>query len=242
MVRNCMLAVALAFTCSTAASGQTLDEILLRHIQARGGLENLKSIKSIRYTGKISAGGVDIPITVEQKRPNSLRVSFVQQGQQGVQAYDGKIGWTIPPVAGKREPEMMGPDALRATIEEADFDGPLVDYKEKGNNVALVSREVVQGKNAFKLKLTLASGEVSYVYVDADSYLILREDVKRAIEGVETEATTEYGDYRRVGNLMIAHTIVSGSKGAGTPEKIMIDKVELNPALDDGIFKMPPGN
>jgi outer membrane lipoprotein-sorting protein len=239
MLRKALLLLGLTLTVTVPASAQTVDEILQRHIQARGGLENLKSVKSIRYSGKITAGGMDVPITVEQKRPNNLRVVFIQQGVQGIQAYDGTTGWTIPPSKDQRNPEPMSSDALRATVEQADFDGPLMDYKEKGITIAFVDRQLVQGKAAFKLKLTLNSGDVSYVYVDADSYLILREDVRRIVEGAQTEGTTEYGDYRRVGNLMIAHSIQTVSRGSAPSEKITIDKVELNPILDDSIFRMP---
>jgi outer membrane lipoprotein-sorting protein len=220
-------------------SAQTLDDILQKHIQARGGLDSLKSLKAIRYSGKITAEGIDVPITVEQKRPSSLRVTFIDQGLPGVQAYDGKTGWTIRPSTVKRAPEPMDPEALDVTIEQADFDGPLVDYKQKGNSIVLVGREAVQGKNAFKLKLTLSSGVVSFVYVDADSYLILREDVSRLVNGTQIDAMTEYGDYHKVGNLMIAHSIKTGTKDGAELEKITIDKVELNPDLDDSIFKMP---
>jgi outer membrane lipoprotein-sorting protein len=239
MLSKALLLLGLALTVSVPASAQTVDEILQKHIQARGGLENLKSVKSIRYSGKITAGGMDVPITVEQKRPNNLRVVFIQQGVQGVQAYDGATGWTIPPSKDQRSPEPMSSGTLKATIEEADFDGPLMDYKEKGIAIAFVDRQLVQGKAAFKLKLTLSSGDVSYVYVDADSYLILREDVRRTVEGAQIEGTTEYGDYRRVGNLMIAHSIQTVGRGSAPSEKITIDKVELNPILDDSIFRMP---
>ncbi|HEY6333599.1 MAG TPA: hypothetical protein VI756_30040, partial [Blastocatellia bacterium] len=220
MVFRSLLAVALISVCCAAASAQNLDDILQRHIQARGGLDSLKSLRSIRYSGKISSEGIDVPITVEQKRPSNLRVTFIEQGLPGVQAYDGKTGWTIRPSTVKRAPELMDQDALRVTVEQADFDGPLVAYKQKGNSIVLVGRENIAGKNAFKLKLTLASGVASFVYVDPDSYLILREDISRIINGTQVDAMTEYSDYRKIGNIVIAHSIKTGTKDSGELERI----------------------
>lgn len=240
MLTRGLILFCLAVVVTLPASAQSLDDILQRHIQARGGLENLKSVNSIRYFGKISAGGMEVPIIVEQKRPKSMRVVFTQQGAQGIQAFDGKTGWRIPATPDKREPEALDPDTLKATIEGSDFDGPLVDYQNKGNRITLIGRDFIQGKAVYKLQLTVSSGDTSFIYIDADSYLVVREDAKRLVSGMPIEAITDYSDYRRVGNTVIAHSIQTVTRGAAPLEKITIDRVELNPSLDDSIFRMPP--
>jgi outer membrane lipoprotein-sorting protein len=238
-IASLMLATAVAAGFAAQASAQTADEIVAKYIQARGGMESLKAVKSIRYTAKAASSGVEIPVTVEQKRPSSIRISFTLQGLTGIQAYDGQLGWAVLPFQGKKDAELMSSDDLRAIVEQADFDGPLVDYRQKGNTVELVGKESVEGADAYKLKLTLKSGEASFVYVDADSYLLIREEARRTVGGTETEGITSYRDYKRVGNVVIAHTIENGTRQTPSLQKISIENVELNLTFNDSLFKMP---
>jgi outer membrane lipoprotein-sorting protein len=234
----------LSLTCLTIlalpVTAQTVDEIVNKHIQARGGLEKLKAVKTIRYSGKMQLGqGLEAPAVLEQKRPHNLRMEFTVQGLTAVQAYDGKTGWSLMPFGGKKDPELMGEDELKAFTEEADFDGPLVDFKEKGNKVELVGKEPVEGTDAYKLKVTLKNGDVDFFYLDSDSYLQLKQESKRTVRGTERESEVNLGGYKEVEGLMLPFSYEMGLKGVPQKQKIVIDKVELNPAVEDTRFKMP---
>jgi outer membrane lipoprotein-sorting protein len=240
MVRRFLLILCCLTMLTLTATAQTADEVINKHIQARGGMEKLKAVKTIRYTGKMIVGqGLEAPSVMEQKRPNSMRLEFTIQGLTGIQAYDGKTGWMVMPFGGKKDPELMGEDQLKSVIEEADFDGPLVDYKEKGNKVELLGKEPVEGTDAYKLKVTLKNGDVDYLYLDTDSYLQLKQESKRTIRGTERDSETTLGDYKEVEGLMIPFSFEAGVKGVPQKQKIVIEKVEINPALDDARFKMP---
>jgi outer membrane lipoprotein-sorting protein len=240
MFRKFFLSLACLTILGLPVCAQTVDEIVSKHIQAQGGLEKLKTVKTIRYSGKMQLGqGLEAPAVLEKKRPNSLRMEFTVQGLTGVQAYDGKTGWMLMPFGGKKDPEPMGEDELKAFTEEADFDGPLVDYKEKGNKVELVGKEPVEGTDAYKLKVTLKNGEVDYVYLDTDSYLVLKQESKRTVRGAERESEVNLGDYKEVEGLVIPFSFEMGQKGMPQKQKIIIEKVELNPAIEDTRFKMP---
>jgi outer membrane lipoprotein-sorting protein len=222
------------------AAAQTVDEVIAKNIEARGGLEKLKSVKSIRLSGKMMMGpGMEAPMTLEIKRPKSLRMEFTFQGMTGVQAYDGQAGWAIMPFQGKKDPEPMSPEDSKDAEEEADLDGPLVDYKAKGHTVELVGKENVEGSDAFKVKVTLKTGTVRYLYIDAESFLEIKAEAKRTVRGSEMEFESTIGDYKEIGGLLIAHSIQSGAKGRPEKQNIVIEKVELNPSLDDARFKMP---
>lgn len=240
MFKKVALSLILLGLMAMAAMAQTVDEILAKNIQARGGLEKLKASKTIRFTGKMTAGpGMEIPVILEQKRPNSIRMEFTLQGLTGVQAFDGQAGWMIMPFQGKKDPEAMGEDDRKELQEQADFDGPLVNYKEKGNKVELVGKEPVEGTDAYKLKVTLKNGDVRYLFLDADSYLEIKHESKRIIRGTERESETSIGDYKEVEGLMIPFSFESGAKGSPQKQKITIEKVEINPPIDDLRFKMP---
>ena len=116
-----------------------------------------------------------------------------------VLAYDGKEGWTIQPFGGRKDPQLMGEDDLRDLQLDADIDGPLVDYKAKGNTVEYMGHDTVDGDDALRLKVTLKNGDVLYYDLDPDSYLEIRRESQEFIRGSVKEQVTEYGSYKAGG-------------------------------------------
>ena len=238
--RVCLLAVVMAVM-APCLLAQSVDDIIAKYVQARGGAEKLKSVQSMKTTATMSMGpGMEFPGTVIQKRPKLARLEFTAQGLTAVQAYDGKDGWQIMPFMGKKDPELMSADEAKETEEMADIDGPLVDYKSKGHQVELLGKEKIEGTDAYKLKLTLKNGDVQTVYLDADSFLQIKEVDKRTIRGTEQETESSIGDYKEVNGMMFPFAIENAVKGTDQKQKITITKIELNVPVDDSIFKMPP--
>lgn len=238
--RTLVLLFSLTVLFGLTAQAQTADEIIQKHIQARGGLQKLKAVKSIKATGKILPAGLgqEIPITLQQKRPHSFRLDATFQGQSLTQVYDGEAGWKIDPFQGSSEPEKMAGDELKDAIEQADLDGPLVDYKAKGHTVELVGKEDLEGSPVYKLKVSLKNGDMRYVYLDADNYLELKVTSKRKTPGGEIEVDSYPGNYKPVNGIMFPFSIEQKVKGQTTAQ-ITIDKYEIDAAIDDAIFKMP---
>ena len=240
MMRKFCLSVAVLALLTPALIGQTVDEIVAKSVEARGGMDKLKAVKSIRSTGKMELGpGMEAPGTMFQKRPNMVRVEFTVQGLTAVQAYDGKSAWMIMPFTGKKDPEAMTADDTKEMEEDADIDGPLVDYKAKGNTVELLGKEKLEGTDAYKLKVTLKNGDVKTIYLDADSYLEIKEEGKRTVRGSEQEFESSLSDYREVEGVMFPFAVESGPKGSQQKQKLTIDKIELNLPAEDSSFKMP---
>ena len=241
MVRKVCLAVMALAVLVPALSAQTVDEIIAKNVDARGGMEKLKSIKSIRTTATMTMGpGMEAPGVMVQKRPEMARLEFTIQGLTAVQAYDGSKAWQIMPFMGKKDPELMSGDETKEMQETADLDGPLVDYKGKGNTVELLGKEKVEGTDAYKLKVTLKNGDVQTMFIDADSFLEIREETKRMVRGTEREFESSIGDYKDVSGIIFPFAVESGIKGTDQKQKITISKIELNVPAEDSIFKMPP--
>lgn len=220
--------------------GQTVDELIDKNVKARGGLEKIKAVKTIRMTGKMVMGeGMEMPIVLEIKRPKMTRMDFTFQGMTGTQAYDGKSGWSIMPFLGKKDPEPMSADDLKQAEDQADIDGPLIDYKTKGHQVELMGKEKVEGTDAYKLKVTKKSGDVTYLYLDSEYFLEIKAESKRKIQGNEAEIESSIGDYKEVEGLMMPHSIDAGVKGAPQRQKIVVSKIELNVPVADERFRMP---
>ena len=240
MFRKTLLSFAAGSLLVATAGAQTADEIIAKNVQARGGLEKLKSVQSIRFTGKMTVGpGIEAPVTLELKRPRNLRMEFTFQGMTAIQGYDGKAGWMIMPFRGTKTPEPMAADDLKEADEQADIDGPLVDYKAKGHTVEFLGKDKVEGAEAYKLKVTLKNGDVIHFFIDSDAFLDVKAESKRTIRGSEVEAETSFSDYKEVGGLVFPHAIEAGPKGSAQKQKITIEKVEINPTLDEARFKMP---
>ena len=234
------LCFALLFLLPAAASAQTADEILAKVLAARGGVDKLRAIHSERVSGQISFGDVTGPFVVELKRPLKMHMQLTIQNQTMVRVYDGKQGWANNPFAGKVDPEAMSGDELKNITEESDFDGPLLDYKSKGNQIELVGKDKVDDKDVWRLKLTTKNGDARFYLFDANSFLLLKWEGKRKFQDQEFPVESHFSDYREVGGVKFAFAIDSGSTPTELTQKIRIEKIELNPDLSDAEFVKPP--
>jgi len=240
MSKKILLGLAAAVALALPAAAQTVDEIIAKNIEARGGMQALKAANTMRMSGRMTVGpGLEAPFVLEQKRPNRMRLDITFQGMTGTQAYDGSSAWMVMPFMGKKDPEKVPDEEAQAFSEQADFDGILVDYKDKGHTVELLGKEPIEGSEAYKLKVTLKDGAIRYIYLDADAFLEIRTEGKRKIRGSEVEGESSIGDYKEVAGLMLPHAVESGAKGSPQKQKITIDQIEINVPIDDARFVMP---
>jgi hypothetical protein len=156
-----------------------------------------------------------------------------------VRAYDGKAGWRLNPFGGRREAELLSEDDMKDLVVEGDIDGPLVDYKEKGHTAELMGHDSVEGTDCYKVKLTLKNGDVRTYYLDTDSYLELKLETQTFIRGAPQESETYYGDYEQIGGIYFPFAIEEGQKGDPDRVRFTVEKVEINPTVDDALFSMP---
>ena len=244
LVAGSLIATALNAQDSKALSigGQpTVGELVARNIEAKGGAGALSALQSLRLQGKLLAnqGQLEFAYTQIKKRPGEVRTEATLQGMTQVQAYDGKQGWQISPFGGRKDPEKMSTDDAKALVEDAEIDGPLVDWKNKGSTVDYLGTEDVDGTLAHKLKVTRTNGDVSYVYLDPDHFLEIRILTQRVVQGAQTETETDLGDYEKIGGVFVPFSIESGRKGSSDKQKIIIEKGEANVPVDDTGFHFP---
>ena len=223
------------------ALSQTADELVNKNIEARGGLDKIKAVKTLRITGRAERSGRSpVAVVIEHERPNEVRQDITRAGMTMVQAYDGKQGWMIQPFTGRKDPQLMGEDDLRDLQLEADIDGPLVDYQAKGNTVEYMGHDTVDGDDVLRLKVTLKNGDVLYYDLDPDSYLEIRRESQEFIRGSVKEQVTEYGSYKAVDGVVYPFSLASWPKGDPTrPLTVSIDKVEVNVPLEESQFAVP---
>ena len=234
-----MSVVLLGVVLSSSAFAETAEELVAKNIQAKGGLEKLKAIQSVRMSGTQDNDGFKAAVVQENKRPNRVRETFALQGMTSIQAYDGASGWQVRPFGGRKDPELMGEEDLRSLLLDADFDGPLVDYKEKGNKIESLGHDIVDGDDAYKLKVTLNNGDILYYYLDPDTFLEIRKEGQLFLRGSVQEFVVNLGSYKPVNGVMFPFWSASGPKGADPLPNTTFDKIEVNLPLEDTKFAVP---
>jgi hypothetical protein len=227
-------------TAAMPVTAQTAEEIVSKYIKTVGGAEKIQAVKTLRRAGKFTGGGgFEAAIVEENKRGNMVRQEFSLQGMTQINAYDGKQGWKIEPWQGKKDVEQLGEEEMKKIVEDADFDGPLVNYQRKGHKIEFAGMEPVEGTDAFKLKVTLANGDVRYYYMDTDYFVPIKIDLKRMVRGAEREYETTLGDYKEVAGWYLPHSVEIGAKGSSNKQKITYEKIEANIPIDDSRFTAP---
>jgi outer membrane lipoprotein-sorting protein len=190
---------------------------------------------------------VKLPFVMQLKRPRKERIELTFKGQTAVQIFDGTNGWKYRPFLNRKDAEPYTPEEMKAAAMQSDLDGPLVDYAAKGTRIELAGIEKVEDRDAYKLKLTLKGGEVTHVWIDVQTFLEVKvQGTPKRLDGRYRPVEVYYRDFRSVGALKIPYLLetrvldavpVPGSKSAGAvTEKILLEKVEVNPKLNDSLF------
>jgi hypothetical protein len=239
-MRHALAVLVAVCYCASFSYSQTADELIAKNIQARGGAEKMKAIKTFRITGKFEGGGgFTASVGQENQRPNLIRETLTLQGMTMVQAYDGTSGWQIQPFGGKKDPELMGEDDTRDLLLDADFDGPLVDYKEKGSTVEYLGHDVVDGDDALRLKITLKNGDIIYDYLDPDTFIEIRREIQQFIRGSVRDRVMGLGSYKPVAGVMYPFSISQGPKNHPDDQTVTVQKMDVNVTIDPADFMLP---
>ncbi len=188
---------------------------------------------------------------MELKRPRKMRFELQFNGQTAVQVFDGAQGWKLRPFLGRRVVEPYTADEMKVASAQADLDGPLVDYAAKGTRIELAGTEKVEDRNTYKIKLTMKNGEAVHVWIDAETFLESKiEGQPRRLDGTYHPVEVYFRDYRQVDGLQIpfvletkvlpvAKTALGLKDPPVPPEKIVLEKVVVNPKLADALFAKP---
>jgi hypothetical protein len=249
-------------------------EIVNKNVAARGGLQAWRGVQTLTMSGKMQAGGnnrpavpivavkrgrpiaqpkpvaqTELPFRMDLKRSRKLRLELDFNGKTSVQVYDGTNGWMLRPYLNRNDYEPYSDEQTKAASEQADLDGPLVDYAAKGTAIELAAIEKVDGRDNYKLKLTLKNGYSFHVWIDAQTFLETKiEGTPRRLDGQYRPVEVYLRDYRAVNGLQIPHVLETKVQTTPTPgarvtktiaETITIDKVAVNPKLDDALFVKP---
>jgi hypothetical protein len=247
----CMVVCAVALAASAAPGrdanvhplATTAAEVIERNVAARGGLEAWRKVDTMAWLGHLDRASKDvkrIPFAMQLKRPNLTRFELQQQSNDFTRIFDGSHGWKVRPAAdGRPETKSFAPEEVNFSRSEFVIDGPLIDYQAKGVKADLDGVDTIEGRKAYRLSVVLPSGAQRKVWIDTQTNLEVRCD-RPATNPLKPGAPVSvyYRDYVTVDGLKIPGNIETGV-GAEAADKLVIEKVLVNPKLDDGTF-MPP--
>lgn len=245
MLVGCLTVAVYASEQIPAEHDLSADQIVEKNVAARGGLDAWRKIETMVWVGHVDSANApaqDLPFMLALKRPNKTRFEITVLNQKAVRVFDGRQGWKLSPsVMGNGEFRPYTMEELRSAHDEQVIDGLLIDHQAKGVDVTLDGIDKVDGHDAYRLAVKLPSGVTRHVWVDAQSFLDVKYD--RQARGAHGPVTVEvkYSDYKNVDGLQIPFTIESRAAASGKSDKLTIDKLSLNPPLDDAMFTRPGG-
>jgi hypothetical protein len=224
----------------TGGHGSYIDALIERNIEARGGADVWRKVSTLRLSGQMDLGkGLHVPYVIEQKRLGKMCLEFLFNKETATQCVSGNTGWKVLPFQGRNVPEPMTKDELKEIIGMTEIDGLLFDSDKHGYNITLAGKEQIDGRNAIKLEVELPGGALRWVYLDEETALEIKLEMKRIHRGKEQLVETYYTDWRKTDGLLIPRRQETVTKGSSKPNFITVDSVNVNPVIDDSRFNMP---
>lgn len=244
MLKNGRWALVALAMCGSAASAQTADELVAKHIEALGGASQIAAIKSVQLEGELRFPG-DFQLAYKEVRARqpqgpATRVDLTLQGLTIVQAYDGASGWRINPLQGRKDAEKMSADEARSLADGASIEGPLVNAKAQGSTVTYLGREEFDGTSAHKLKVAQKDGDEFVYLLDPDTMLVIKLTESRRIRGALQVSETELGDYEKVAGVYFPMSVETWSpESPGQRQRLTIEKATANVEASPALFAEP---
>jgi hypothetical protein len=187
-----------------------------------------------------AAAQVQLPFTLDLKRPNKMRLEILVAGKTAVQVYDGQQGWKLRPFLNRTDSEPFTKEEAKTEAARDDLDGPLIGSAAKGAKVDLDGTDLVAGQPAYKLKVTQKNGDVKHVWVDARSFLDVKIDgFPRRMDGKMHEVFVYQRDFRKVEGVTIPFVLETAVAGYPDTHKMIIEKATVNPKVNDALFAKP---
>ncbi|WP_234735604.1 LolA-like protein [Tellurirhabdus bombi] len=236
-----IIATALTGFMANTATAQTVDELVDKHVQAMGGADKLNNLKSVKISSSMQMMGTDLTQNLTIIDQKAFRQDIIVQGMTMVQVIDGNKGWGINPMVDPVNATPTPDEQVKMMTDQLDLKGSLVNYKAKGNTVELVGKENVGTAETYKLKIGKKNNVTEFINLDAKTYLPIRTTTIANVQGKEFKQETSSSNFQKVDGITFPFAVeVKGDAlPGGGPVAVTVTKVEVNPTVDESIFKMP---
>ena len=227
----------LVFLGAAACLAQSPDEIISKHIEAIGGKATLSKVNSIYMEGVASVMGNDLPTSVTILNGKGYKTKTTFNGMDIINCITDTAGWMLNPMQGGDNAVSLPAEMVKVGKSALDARGELYNFREKGYTDSLLGRDNVEGKQAYKIKLSQPGMEIFY-FLDPDSYYILKMEVKLSIGGRDLDNITTYSNYKKT-DAGIVLPYSSAMNTMGYDVQMNYTKIEVNKDIDTKVFMKP---
>jgi hypothetical protein len=220
-----------------------INGLIAKNVQAKGGEDAWNKVSSLQLSGMMSLGqDVNVPYTINQKRPLKMCMEYEFDKRRVVQCIDGDRGWQFLPYSGRNVPEAMAKEDARAMADTASIDGMLLNAYDRGIDIEWLGEVDVNGRLADKLKLTMPGGTVRWLYLDKETGLETKLEYTRMIRGKEHTVESRYSNWKTENGLLFPGRTDTQIVGDKRSQFLVVDKIIINPAIEDKRFEIPVYN
>ena len=219
----------------------TAEQIVDRSVEVRGGLEAWRKIATIIWVGHLESersAVPSLPFELEEKRSGKSRFEITEPSHRSVRVFNGVGGWKMKlGQDGRPEVKPLSAQEVKFARAAPGLEGPLIDFRAKGSTVQLEGSEELDGRKSYRIGVTLATGDHQSVWIDAESFLESRFDrTTYGSTGSTGVVTVRYRDYKEIEGMALPSLIEISGAAAVKPDRMVIEKVALNPPIDDREF------
>ena len=220
--------------------GKQVNDLIAKNVAARGGEDAWRQVSSLQLSGRMSLGqGVSVPYRIDQKRPLKMCMEYEFNERRVVQCVDGDSGWQFMPFLGRNVPEQLPAEEAYMIADTASIDGMLLNAYERGFKIEWQGREGVNDRAADKLKVSMPGGTVRWIYLDEATGLETRVEYTRVIRGKEHLVESLYSNWKAEAGLLFPGRTDTRMVGVSESQFVTVDKIVVNPAIEDQRFVMP---
>ena len=240
----------MAMTAASAAGGAveappialSAEQIVDKAVEARGGAVAWGKITTLTWVGHLESERSPVPslaFQLQEKRPDKSRFEITEPSQRSVRVFNGISGWKVRPGPdGRPQVKPFTAQETRFARAASGLEGALIDYRARGSKVALESIEQLDGRKAYRIGVRIASGEVQTVWIDAETFLESRYDriAYDDQQGPKGMVSVRYRDFKVVEGLALPSVFEISGAASSKPDRMVIEKVALNPPIDERVF------
>lgn len=237
--------VALAVAEGCAARDLSLDDVIAKHTQARGGAEALDRIKSAAIEVEITENGQIFPIryyAIADPKPlarvdviiDGVRVYSEGVDNEGVWLWEGGAPAAVASIAeGSANALVHGVESNLIGLHR---------FGERGHVLALAPRESIDGVDYYVVETTYSTGHKTYFYLDPANWLITRKRDERAYhpdaDQTKKRVESRFSDFQQADGVV--HSNRNEDFDLNTGEVLSTNRVvkrTINPDLPAGLFE-----
>jgi hypothetical protein len=223
-----------ALVAVSVLNAQSLDEIVKKY-NTVNRQDILDKVNTIKVTGKVSAMGMELPLSMYMKKPNKIKMVYSFQGQEMIQVFDGEKGYMVNPMMGSTDPVELTGDQLTQLQDNNSFNNQVAEYFKAGK-LTLEGEEAVNGKPAFKMKAIVGTMPV-YLFVDKESYMMVKTKATVEQMGTSVEMDSYMTDYTDVKGVIMPKKVTQMANGMEAAV-VTFETIEVDVPIEDSVFKI----